>query len=246
MSTMVRLLSRYSCYGGLTLLLGLSLWFFHAVLLDSSVPMYSVAHSDDRPSSLSVSGLRSAGSSSSNVHWHIKPIKPLHEGKVVYLTEFSDKDDAVVYKRIFTAPCGNGMLVFNVGPAAEYEPYTYELYEDAYAYSNNGGLCFLYPSYQGIQTSPYPLWTARDKTEQTVKLGDVPNKISTRVAVPPGTKSFNHSDTKYRGGDFLLIRDGNFYNPTYYKHLKAEINSWPEHLKAEDMSILLSEWMATL
>jgi hypothetical protein len=242
---MIRLLSRCSYYGGLTVLLGLSLWYCSSMWLDSSITMYSASYSDDIHSLSSINALRSANANWSNVHWHIKPIKPLHEGKVVYLTSFSDSDDAVVYKRVFTAPCGDGMLVFNVGPAAEYEPYYYELYEDAYAYSDNGGLCVLYPSYRGIQTSPYPLWTARDKTEQTVQLGDVPNKISTRVAVPPGTKSFNHSDFKLRFGDFLVIRGGNFYNPTYYKHLKAEVNSWPEHLQAEDISMLLTTFMAT-
>jgi hypothetical protein len=165
---------------------------------------------------------------------------------VVYLTGFSDKDDEVVFKRIFTAPCGDGMLVFNVGPAAEYEPYSFELYDDAYAYSNNGGLCVLYPSYRGIQTSSYPLWTAKDKMEMTVSLGDLPNKISTRIVVPPHTKPFNRSDSKYPGGDYLIIRSGNFYNPTYYKHLKSLINSWPPDINAEDIPMKLSNLMATL
>ena len=77
--------------------------------------------------------------------------KPHHTGHVTYVTEISSDRNHLVYKRIFNAPCGYGMLVFNVGPAAVYEPYTYELYEDAYAYSDNDGLCLLYPSYNGVQ-----------------------------------------------------------------------------------------------
>ena len=62
--------------------------------------------------------------------WHIKPIHPHHHGRVVYLTESTS--DGIKYKRVFTVPCGDGMLVFNVGPAAEYEPFAYDVYEDAY------------------------------------------------------------------------------------------------------------------
>ena len=236
-----------SCVGLMSMVSLLFLLGNGSLRLNSTmIPLQSVLHSDASPSFEGESNNLLRSISNSSVHWHIKPIKPLHEGKVVYLTSFSDADDAVVYKRIFTAPCGDGMLVFNVGPAPQYEPYYYDLYEDAYAYSDNGGLCVLYPSYRGIQTSPYPLWTARDKTEQTVKLGDVPNKISMRVAVPPGTKPFNHSDVKYKGGDFLIIRPGKFYNPTYYKHLKSEINSWPATVQEEDIVTRLSALVATL
>jgi hypothetical protein len=41
--------------------------------------------------------------------WHINPIKPLHHGKAVFLTQQSDTDGQVLYKRIFTAPCAYGM-----------------------------------------------------------------------------------------------------------------------------------------
>jgi len=171
-----------------------------------------------------------------HLDWHIKPIHPHHTGRVVYLTE-STVDNGVIYKRVFTVPCAYGMLVFNVGPAASYEPYSYDVYEDAYAYSDNKGLCVLYPSYTGTQTASSPLWNEHDLTDQTVPLGDNPTKISTRVVKMPNTKDL---DAK-RGGDFVIMRSGNFYNPGYYKHLKAEINRWPGGLEKGDMQQALNE-----
>lgn len=182
-----------------------------------------------------------------NIRWHIKPMKPHHTGHVQYVTEISSDRNHLIYKRIFNAPCGYGMLVFNVGPAALYEPYTYELYDDAYAYSNNEGLCVLYPSYNGVQESTSPLWSFNDEMEMTVPLGDTPTQISTRIVIPPNTKHINSTNpTKYHGGDYLIIRDGNFYNPTYYKNLKELINHWPPTVMEEDIPNLLMELVATL
>ena len=118
--------------------------------------------------------------------------------------------------------------IFNIGPAAQYEPFAYDIYEDAYAYSNNGGLCVLYPSYKGVQTSQTILWNPTDPTSRQVPLGDHPNKISTRVVQPPKTK--NHTA---RGGDFLIIRKGNFYNPGYYKHVQELVHNLPETANLE-------------
>lgn len=165
--------------------------------------------------------------------WHIKPIHPHHDGRVVYLAE--ETSGGILYKRIFTVPCHYGMLVFNVAPAAKYEPYSYDIYEDAYAYSDNKGLCVLYPSYTGIQTSAQPMWNPNDLTDQTVGLGDTPTKISSRVVKMPGTKDM---DPK-RGGDFVIMREGNFYNPGYYKHLQSEIHRWPGDMKQEEMELAL-------
>jgi hypothetical protein len=155
-------------------------------------------------------------------------MKPHHTGHVEYITEISPDLNHYVYKRIFNVPCGYGLLVFNVGPAAEYEPYPYELYEDAYVYSNNEGLCLLYPSYTGIQSSTEPFWSFEDAMEMTVPLGDTPTRISSRIVIVPHSKSFNRTTT-YHGGDYVIMRDGNFYNPNYYKNLKQAINSWPLH-----------------
>jgi hypothetical protein len=81
----------------------------------------------------------------------------------------------------------------------------------------------------------------------TVPLGDTPTQISTRIVIPPNTKHINTTDpTKYHGGDYLIIRDGNFYNPTYYKNLKEYINHWPATVTKEDIPTLLMELVATL
>ena len=178
--------------------------------------------------------------SGDSLGWHIKPIHPHHNGRVVYLTE--ETAAGIVYKRVFTVPCHYGMLVFNVGPAANYEPFSYDVYEDAYAYSDNNGLCVLYPSYTGIQTSAAPLWNPTDLTDQTVGLGDTPTKISTRVVKMPGSKDM---DPK-RGGDFVVMREGNFYNPAYYKHLQNEIHRWPGGMTREEMDSALQALMESM
>lgn len=160
--------------------------------------------------------------------WHIKPIHPHHHGDVIFLTEKLDAH-SYRYKREFTVPCGDGILVFNIGPAVENQPYAYDIYQDNYAYSDNSGLCVLYPSYKGEQTAEFPLWGENDPTEQSISLGDTPNKISTRVVTPPKAKQF---DATKRGGDFCIMRNGNFYSPSYYKQLKHEINMWPQDIES--------------
>jgi hypothetical protein len=174
----------------------------------------------------------------SKIQWHVKPIKKHHHGEVVFSTEIDDEGN-FVYKRTFTVPCGDGILVFSVGPAATYEPYAYELYDDAYVYSNNQGLCVLYPSYKAIQTSDEILWTPEDPKQQTLELGDLPNKITARVTKKPDTK-----DDTQRGGDFVVMRSGKFYTPVYYKHLKSSINSWPADV--HDIEARLAELMDAL
>jgi hypothetical protein len=159
--------------------------------------------------------------------WHIKPIKPHHHGDVIFLTEKVDGTDHYKYKREFTVPCGYGILVFNIGPALENQPYSYDIYQDNYAYSDNSGLCVIYPSYKGEQEADFPLWEPSDPTQMTIALGDTPTKISTRVVAPNYSKPF---DASKKGGDFCIMRSGNFYNPDYYKHLKHEINTWPQNM----------------
>jgi hypothetical protein len=115
-------------------------------------------------------------------------------------------------------------LVFSVVPADENLPYAYDLYDDQYVFSENSGLCILYPSYTGTQTSYEPLWTPDDPTEQTIEpLGDEEHKISMRIVIPNNHVNANRK----RAGDFLIIRKGNFYNANYYKQLKEYINGWP-------------------
>jgi hypothetical protein len=167
----------------------------------------------------------------SGLSWHIKPIKPHHHGDVIFLTEKVDGTDHYKYKREFTVPCGYGILVFNIGPALENQPYSYDIYQDNYAYSDNSGLCVIYPSYKGEQEADFPLWEPSDPTQMTIALGDTPTKISTRVVAPNYSKPF---DASKKGGDFCIMRSGNFYNPDYYKHLKHEINTWPQNMMAQE------------
>jgi hypothetical protein len=171
------------------------------------------------------------------VKWHIPPIHPLHHGKVVYLS-YKETDGTTMYKRIVTAPCAYGMLLFNIGPARSFEPFAYDVYDDAYAYSSNEGLCVLYPSYTGTQTSDKIMWEPQDPTEQEVDLGDQENKISSRVVIPPKAK-----DSTKRGGDFLIIRKGNFYNPQYYKQLREYVNSFPPD---SNVTALMAEYVPNL
>jgi hypothetical protein len=175
--------------------------------------------------------------------WHPpKPFKPVHKGKVVFLTEKDSATGTITYKRIFTVPCANGILVFNVGPAAEYEPFDYDIYDDAYAYSDQKGLCPLFPTYTATQESDEIMWEPSDPTEVTVdRLGDEPFKISTRVVTQPGTKKLH--DPSKRGGDFVVMRKGNFYDAGYYQGLKKYINSWKasEPPTKEDIDAMLQQ-----
>jgi len=79
------------------------------------------------PLSLALSTTTATATSTSTVGWHIKPIHPHHSGRVVYLTE--KNANGIIYKRVFSVPCNYGMLVFNVGPAKSYEPFSYDVYE---------------------------------------------------------------------------------------------------------------------
>ena len=151
----------------------------------------------------------------------IKPLHPHHHGTVLYSTTRT-KEGHVEYARQFTAPCGFGILVFNIGPAADYAPYNYDIRDDAYVYSDNQGLCFFYPSYKGIQKGPAPFWEPQDPTKFDVKLGHELVKISSRVIIPPKTKDFD----PVRGGDFLIMAKHNFYTPAYYQTLQAMIHHW--------------------
>lgn len=171
---------------------------------------------------------------------NIRPINPLHHGKVNYLTTMGS-DGKIEYRRTFLAPCAYGMLVFNIGPALDNLPYAYDIYEDAYAYSDNRGLCFFYPSWKGVQTSEKRMWMPGDPTELRVPLGDHENKISTRVVIPnDDNHNHNHNHAKNftkRGGDFLIIRKRNFYNAQYYKALKAYVNNLPADADIDEMML---------
>ena len=59
---------------------------------------------------------------------HIKPIKPIHHGRVDYTV--ADTPEGRVYTREFTAKCGYGILTFNVGPAQTYQPFQFDVFHE--------------------------------------------------------------------------------------------------------------------
>lgn len=146
-----------------------------------------------------------------------------HHGHVVYQATLK-KNNQIEYAREFTAPCDYGVLVFNVGPAKDYLPYSYDIYQDAYVFSNNKKMCWLYPNYRAIQKGPFPWWVQGDPTSFDVPLGKKPQKISHRIVRPADAKNFTAS----KGGDFVIIGHHKFYTPSFYKSLKAKINSWTD------------------
>lgn len=162
----------------------------------------------------------------------IPPFHPVHTGSVVY-SSMMDVDGTTTYRRDIHAPCDNGMLLFNVGPSKDELPYPFDLYDDAYLYSNNGGLCILYPTYTGYQTSTYgPFWTP-GKDPTAVKFQNLlpgfkfMKRISSRILVPPDgapehSKEINHN----KAGDYIIMAKHDFYSIDYYKRLKEFVNSW--------------------
>lgn len=144
-----------------------------------------------------------------------------------------EADGTVIYRRDIEAPCDYGMLVFNIGPSSDDLPYPFDLYADAYLWSDNGGLCILYPTYRGYQESQYgPFW--RPGYDPTmVKFGDLENRfthmhrISSRMLVPQsGAPQHSQEINRDKAGDFVIIAKGNFYSIDYYKRLQAFVHSW--------------------
>jgi hypothetical protein len=170
---------------------------------------------------VSLPGSAGIGSWRDSFRDHVKPIKPLHHCTIWY-SATKTKDQSIEYERHFKIPCGYGLLVYNVGPAQDYQPFKYDIYEDGYVYDDNNGLCFFYPSYQAFQKGDAPFWEPQDATNFAVKLGLDPQKISSRVVVPAKAKKIN----PVKGGDFAVIAHGNFYTPYFYQTLKATVNSW--------------------
>jgi hypothetical protein len=59
---------------------------------------------------------------------HVELIKLLHHCSVLYRT-FTD-GESIWYDRHFKIPCGYSLLVFNVGPAQDYQPFKYDINDD--------------------------------------------------------------------------------------------------------------------
>ena len=162
----------------------------------------------------------------------IPPFHPVHTGQVHY-SSVMDADGTVTYRRDIEAPCDYGMLVFNIGPASDDLPYLYDVYADAYLWSDNGSLCVLYPTYTGYQVSTNgPFWRpGYDPT--TIRFGDLVadarhmHRISSRI-LRPATGATEHSNSinKTKAGDYIIMGRYNFYKINFYKNLKNYVNGW--------------------
>ena len=144
----------------------------------------------------------------------IPPLHPHHHATVRY-TSRMEPGGNISYRREITAPCDHGMLLFSIGPARDDLPYKYDVYDDAYLFSDNKGLCIRYPDYTGYQVSKSPFWNPTDP--MTIELKDLdPNKmhwISSREVNPSHSKK---SVDKKIIGDYAVIAKHSFYTPHYY------------------------------
>jgi len=158
----------------------------------------------------------------------IPPFHPHHSGSVQYSSVMNNGQ--ISYRRDVDAPCDDGMLIFTVGVAAKELPYEYDLYNEAYLYSDNAGLCVFYPTYVGYQISPTPLWTVGV---------DPTTVIFTNLSLDPSSmhrvssrQLHNIQNPTTEGidpdklGDYVIMAKHDFYSIDYYKQLKAYINSW--------------------
>lgn len=149
----------------------------------------------------------------------------LHTDAWVQYTSSMDSSGHVAYRRSVTVPCDHGMLLFTVGPAADDMPYTYEVYNDAYLYSNNNGLCILHPRYTGFQVGNHPFWAPMDPMQ--IHLTQLTDKnmhwISSRLVNPSGAhRAFDPKKV----GDYTVIAKHDFYDAHFYQEVKATVNSW--------------------
>jgi hypothetical protein len=161
-------------------------------------------------------------SASIKLRKHFHPGKKINNGRVNYVVT-DNPDQGRVYTREFTAACAYGILAFSVGPAPEYAPYQFEVYNDEYAYSDNDGLCLVLPTYKGTESrTTEPYWMPDDATEVVIEFNTMTH-ISTVVPKVRDGKQLN-DDSDF--GDYAIIAKGNFYSAEYYKDLKAHVNSW--------------------
>jgi len=177
----------------------------------------------------------------------LPPIHPHHTGSVHY-SSVMNPNGITTYRRDITAPCDYGMLVFNIGPAPDNMPYKYDVYGDAYLWSDNGSLCLLYPSYTGYQISAKaPFWKL-GYDPMTVNFGDLSSdfrrmhRISSRVLVPADGSARKNAGAidKNRAGDYIIMGHYNFYSIDYYKQLKHFVNAWGMEQEIETDTITVT------
>mmetsp|Transcript_12014 Transcript_12014/g.13477 ORF Transcript_12014/g.13477 Transcript_12014/m.13477 type:complete len:342 (+) Transcript_12014:65-1090(+) len=168
----------------------------------------------------------------------IPPFHPHHSGSVQYSSVMNNGH--ISYRRDVNAPCDDGMLIFTVGVAAKELPYEYDLYNEAYLYSDNAGLCILYPTYVGYQLSPTPWWTVGvDPTTvifTNLRLDPSSmHRVSSRQLPTIQNPTTDGIDPE-KLGDYVIMAKHDFYNIDYYKQLKAYINSWKTTTTTSTMS----------
>eukprot|EP00980_Cylindrotheca_fusiformis_P000636 scaffold158_cov105-Cylindrotheca_fusiformis.AAC.9 len=157
----------------------------------------------------------------------IPPFHPHHTAFVTYSSHPSSdgRSAAVEYRRDIRAPCNYGMFVFSVGPAKDNLPYRYNVYNEAYLFSDNNGLCILDPWFTGYQVSQEPFWNPTDP--MSIKFKNL-NKntmhwISSRLVNPHNSK---RKYDRQKTGDYVIIAKHDFYNAAYYRGLKETVNQW--------------------
>jgi len=179
----------------------------------------------------------------------IPPIHPVHTGSVVY-SSVMDGAGTVTYRRDIHAPCDYGMLLFNIGPSRDELPYHYDIYGDAYLYSNNGGLCILYPEYIGYQMSQDgPFWRpGYDPTQvrfnNLVPANRYMHRISSRILAPPNAaKQHGQVINRAKAGDYIIMGKHDFYGIEFFKSLKNYVNGWgPDGPSHHEEEAFLAAW----
>eukprot|EP00980_Cylindrotheca_fusiformis_P014703 scaffold4004_cov105-Cylindrotheca_fusiformis.AAC.2 len=154
----------------------------------------------------------------------IPPFHPHHTAFVTYSSHMSS-GGSVEYRRDIRFPYNYGMLVFTVGGAKDDLPYRYEVYNDAYLFSDNNSLCILNPWYTGYQVSEKPFWNPTDPTSIEVKHLDEDKMhwISSRVINQYGSKK---KYDRQKTVDYTVVAEHDFYDAHYYRALKAAVNQW--------------------
>lgn len=150
----------------------------------------------------------------------------------------------IIFLESNTAPCAYGILVFAIGPAQDYEPFAYDIFDDQYVYEDNGGLCALFPSYYGTQSGSEPFWNKDDPTEIMIPFTQM-TRISTLVHHNGAHEKPVSDHMAKRMGDYVLIDKGNFYSAEFYQSLKERVNRWKE-ADEERLEDIIAELLETM
>ena len=129
----------------------------------------------------------------------------------VYYGTTQDDHHRMMYKRDYVLPCNYGLLVLNVGPAPTDQHYDFDIYDDAYLWSNNNNMCVLYPHWKAYQQGYQPMWNPTDPTYYSynhVNKHEM-HKISTLIHHRDGTKDID-AGIKAKGGDYVIFGRGPF------------------------------------